>query len=135
VVCQCSVFSNLIPGIPDWSCQELGDHGLADLDALLFTCSNGDRRKLTAEQLIERCLPCGIEHHQGIMTCLGCGSVGPRTAWSGYREEIGRGVFGDRDDGVVDCCVQDGVAARRVNGGWLSAGRLDDFEQFLNSRR
>ena len=60
----------------------------------------------------------------------GC-CVGPRAAWSSYRVEIGRGVPGDGDDGVVDRRVQDGVAARRVNGGRLSAGRLDDVEQLL----
>ena len=62
------------------------------------------------------------------MAGLGCCGVGPRAAGSTHREEIGRSIPGDRDDGVVDRRVQDSVAARRVYGGRLSAGRLDDVE-------
>ena len=110
--------------------QTRGDR-LSDLDALLFARSVGDRSELAGELLIERCLPLGVEGHQGVMAGRGCCCIGPRAARSVYREDIGRGVPGDGDDGVIDCRVQDGIAARRVNGGRLSAGRFDDLEQFL----
>ncbi|TMD65480.1 MAG: hypothetical protein E6I91_09955 [Chloroflexi bacterium] len=65
------------------------------------------------------------------MAGLGCCCIGPRAARSVHREEIGRGVPGDGDDGIIYGRVQDSEAARRVNGGRLSAGRLDDAEQLL----
>jgi len=110
--------------------QARGD-GLADLDSLLFARSVRDRGELTGKLLIERCLPLGVERRQGVMAGHGGGCVGPRAARSVYREDIGRVVPGDGDDGVVDRRVQDGIAARRVNGGRLSAGRFDDLEQLL----
>ncbi len=105
--------------------QARGD-GLADLDSLLFARSVGDRGELTGELLIKHRRPLGIERRQGVMTGRGCCCVGPRAARSVYREEIGRGVPSDRDNGVIDRRVQDGIAARWVNGGWLGAWRLDD---------
>src|SRR5439155_158139 len=79
--------------------------------------------------VIERRLPFGVERYQGIMPGLGGDCVGSGSAGSGYREEIGRGIPGDGDDGVVDRRVQDGEAARRLNSGRLSARCLDDVEQ------
>ena len=110
--------------------QARGD-SLADLASLLLAGSIRDRGELTGELLIERRLPLGVERHQGVMAGRGCCGIGPGAAGSGYREEVGRGIPGDGDDGVVDRRVQDGEAARRVNGGRLSTGRLDDVEQLL----
>ena len=89
--------------------EQARGNGLADLDALLFACSVRDRGELIGELLIERRLPLGVERHQGVMAGLGCGGVGSGSAGSGDREEVGRGVLGDRDDGIVDRRVQDGV--------------------------
>ena len=100
--------------------QARGD-GLADLDSLLFARSVGDRGELAGELLIERCLPLGVERHQGVMTGRGCCCVGPRAARSVYREDIGRGVPGDGDDGVVDRRVQDGDSCE--SGEWWPAER------------
>ena len=110
--------------------QARGD-GLADLDSLLFVRSIGDRGELTGELLIERRFPLGVERHQCVMAGLGGGCIGPGSAGSVHREKIRRRVPGDGDDGVIDRRVQDGEAARRVNGGRLDAGRLDDVEQLL----
>ncbi len=106
--------------------EQARGNGLADLDALLLAGSVRDRGELIGELLIERHLPLGVERHQGVMAGRGCRGVWPCLAWSGYREEVGRGVPGDGDDGVVDRRVQDGEAACRVHGGRLSAGRLDN---------
>ncbi len=105
--------------------------GLADLDALLFARSVGDGGEFTGKLLIERRLPFGVEFHQNVMACLGSGGVGPGSAGSVHRVKIRRRVPGDGDDGVVDRRMHDGEAARRVNGGRLSAGRLYDVEQRL----
>jgi hypothetical protein len=106
-------------------CKQLRGDRMTNLDALLLAGSVWDLGKLVGKQLIKLGLHLGVECQQRVVAGSSS-SIGPRAPRSPERDAIGRGIPGDRDNGVVDSRMEDGETARWMYGGRLNAGRLDD---------